>query len=152
MISKNILLATLFLASSLVYASEDRQKYKIITKHQNFIIVTTDNDYQNGSHTLFTISNQTTGEIQQISSENGIREEPLDIHVEDYNFDGYKDLSFSHTDDGMGVYEIYDIFIFNRKNKKFESLTIPPNTKAKCDGGFADVRLNHKKKMVIIWL
>ena len=49
-------------------------------------------------------------------------EKPLRIKVEDYNFDGYKDFAISHTDDGMGTYEIFYVYAYSRAEKKFRPL------------------------------
>lgn len=52
-------------------------------------------------------------------------EKTLKIKVEDYNFDGHKDFSVSHIDDGMGTYEIYQVYLYSDKEKKFVLLAPP---------------------------
>lgn len=65
--------------------------------------------------------------------------------TEDYNFDGYKDFAAYRTDDGMGVYTIYQIFIYNPANRLFRELKIPANSNPECDE-FCDVQINKKRK------
>ncbi|OWU89056.1 hypothetical protein DBB36_11215 [Flavobacterium sp. WLB] len=45
----------------------------------------------------------------------------------------------------MGVYTIYEIFIFNPKTKQFDSLNFPSNFSPKCDM-FCDVKIDKIKK------
>ncbi|WP_073235139.1 XAC2610-related protein [Pedobacter caeni] len=67
--------------------------------------------------------------------------------VADYNFDGIDDVAFSVPDGGMGVYRIYDIFIYNPVSKKFTQLQLPKVGKMVCDG-LCDVRIDKKHKQL----
>lgn len=92
------------------------------------------------------IKNNQTGKTQVINKiETSITGKPSHLEINDYNFDGYTDFASFHTDDGMGVYTIYQIFIFNPKTKKFESLEFPSNFNPKCDM-FCDVKVDKIKK------
>ncbi|WP_157494978.1 hypothetical protein [Flavobacterium sp. KJJ] len=92
------------------------------------------------------VKNMHTGQIQIINNiEVSITEKPSHLEINDYNFDGFTDFASFHTDDGMGVYTIYQIFIFNPKTKKFDSLKFPSNFSPKCDM-FCDVKIDKTKK------
>lgn len=65
-------------------------------------------------------------------------EKPLKLEVKDYNFDGRKDFSISHIDDGMGTYRIYQIYIFSPQQKKFIPL------QPKCGDEFINVVTSDK--------
>lgn len=65
-------------------------------------------------------------------------EKRLDLTAEDYNFDGYKDFSIAHLDDGMGTYTIYQIYIFSKENGKFIA------AKPKCGDEFINIALSKK--------
>lgn len=67
-------------------------------------------------------------------------EKKLRIKVEDYNFDGYKDFAISHTDDGMGTYEISLVYVYSPKEKKFVPLA------PRCGDEFINLALNKAKK------
>lgn len=67
--------------------------------------------------------------------------------VADYNFDGIDDVAFSVPDAGMGVYRLYDIFIYNPVSKKFTQLQLPKLGKKVCDG-LCDVRIDKKHKQL----
>ena len=67
-------------------------------------------------------------------------EKTLRVKVEDYNFDGYKDFSISHTDDGMGTYEISQVYVYSPKEKKFVPLT------PRCGDEFINLAVNKSKK------
>lgn len=49
-------------------------------------------------------------------------EKRLKITVEDYNFDGHPDFAISHVDDGMGTYQIYQVYVYSTKENKFVPL------------------------------
>ncbi|SEN52942.1 hypothetical protein SAMN05428959_102265 [Duganella sp. CF517] len=49
-------------------------------------------------------------------------EQKIDVKVADYNFDGYQDFSLSHIDDGMGTYQMYQIYVFSAVEQKFVRL------------------------------
>lgn len=52
-------------------------------------------------------------------------EKKLNLKLEDYDFDGHKDFSVSHVDDGMGTYEIYQVYLYSSKENKFVLLAPP---------------------------
>jgi hypothetical protein len=61
------------------------------------------------------------------------------IKTADYNFDGYKDFSFTSKDaSNPGAPTVYDIFIYSPQDKTFEALENPGGA---C-GQFSNVRLN----------
>src|ERR1035437_3274457 len=93
--------------------------------------------YTNGNTlikiTLLTDSTNDFGKIEIRSSKNktvqvldsieqSITGKQLNITIEDYNFDGFKDFSYCHIDDGTGTYFIYQIFIYNPKTNQFAKL------------------------------
>lgn len=49
-------------------------------------------------------------------------EKKLKLTIEDYNFDGYRDFSISHLDDGMGVFNISRVFLFSPTDKDFREI------------------------------
>ncbi|MGW8393579.1 XAC2610-related protein [Pseudoduganella sp. HUAS MS19] len=67
-------------------------------------------------------------------------EKKLRVKVEDYNFDGYKDFSISHTDDGMGTYEISLVYVYSPKEKKFVPLA------PRCGDEFINLVVNKSRK------
>ncbi len=67
-------------------------------------------------------------------------EKTLKLEVKDYNFDGRKDFSISHIDDGMGTYRIYQIYVFSPQQKKFVPL------QPKCGDEFINVVISDKKR------
>lgn len=92
------------------------------------------------------VKNFQTGKTQIIKNiETSITGKPTHLEVNDYNFDGFTDFAAFHTDDGMGVYTIYQIFIFNQKTKNFETLKFPTNFNPKCDM-FCDIKVDKTKK------
>jgi hypothetical protein len=70
-------------------------------------------------------------------------EHKLTITVEDYNFDGYKDFSISHLDDGMGTYSIYQVYLYSPKSERFVTLT------PACGDEFINLRLVKKKRLLV---
>ncbi|WP_184159278.1 XAC2610-related protein [Flavobacterium nitrogenifigens] len=93
-----------------------------------------------------TVKNDQTGKTQTIKNIGvSITGKPSHLEINDYNFDGYTDFASFRTDDGMGVYNIYQIFIFNPKTKNFENLEFPTNFNPKCDM-FCDVKIDKIKK------
>lgn len=92
------------------------------------------------------VKNTQTGKIQIINNiEASITGKDSHLEINDYNFDGYTDFASFHTDDGMGVYTIYQIFVFNPKTKQFDLLKFPTNYNPKCDM-FCDVKVDKTKK------
>ncbi len=69
-------------------------------------------------------------------------ENPVRVEIDDYNFDGFKDFSISHLDDGQGTYSIYRIFIYSKTAGTF--VEIQP----KCGDEFINVKLNKTNKTV----
>ncbi|MEG1592456.1 XAC2610-related protein [Chryseobacterium sp.] len=67
--------------------------------------------------------------------------------IEDYNFDGFDDISFSIPDGGMGVYRVFTVFIYNAKTKKFEKLIEPDFSKSKCEC-LCDLKMDKNKKII----
>lgn len=92
------------------------------------------------------IRNTKTGKIQIIKNiETSITGRESHLEINDYNFDSYTDFASYHTDDGMGVYSIYQIFIFNPKTQQFDLLEFPTHFNPKCDM-FCDVKVDKTKK------
>ncbi|KAF2080362.1 XAC2610-related protein [Flavobacterium sharifuzzamanii] len=83
--------------------------------------------------------------ILNIEISGSITGKETNIEIEDYNFDGYKDFSVYHTDDGMGVYRVYQIFIYNPTNGLFKEAQIPSDSSPECSE-FCDVVINKKDK------
>lgn len=67
--------------------------------------------------------------------------------IEDYNFDGFDDISFSIPDGGMGVYRVFIVFIYKAKIKKFEKLIEPDFSKSKCEC-LCDLKIDKNKKII----
>lgn len=67
--------------------------------------------------------------------------------INDYNFDGFDDISFSIPDGGMGVYRIFTVFIYNTKTKKFEKLIEPDFRKSKCEC-LCNLKIEKNKKII----
>lgn len=67
--------------------------------------------------------------------------------IEDYNFDGYDDIAFSVPDEGMGVYRIFDIYLYNPQSKRFEKLKEPDYSHSSCSC-LCDVTVDKEKKLL----
>jgi len=67
-------------------------------------------------------------------------------YIRDYNFDGYDDLAFSLPDAGMGVYQDFDIWLYNPATRRFEPLQESKDARVKCSG-LCDVTLDAKQKL-----
>jgi hypothetical protein len=67
-------------------------------------------------------------------------EKKVNVTIADYNFDGYKDFSLSHIDDGMGTYTKFRIFVYSPKASNFVEL-VP-----ECGGEFINVVRSDKKR------
>lgn len=94
------------------------------------------------------IENSKTKQVQLIDNlEASITDKASHLEINDYNFDGFTDFAVYHTDDGMGVYTIYQIFIFNPKTKQFENLKFPSNFNPQCDM-FCDIKVDKTKKIL----
>ncbi|MBX9900579.1 MAG: hypothetical protein K2Y28_07330 [Burkholderiaceae bacterium] len=70
-------------------------------------------------------------------------EQDAKVSIDDYNFDGFKDFSVRHLDDGKGTYTIHRIFIYAPGKGKFNEI-FPA-----CSDEFINVRLNKTKKLII---
>lgn len=95
------------------------------------------------------IHNAKSKQVQVINNlEASITGKASYLQINDYNFDGFTDFACYHADDGMGVYMIYQIFVFNPKTQKFNSLKFPSNFNPKCDM-FCDVKVDKTKKILM---
>lgn len=70
-------------------------------------------------------------------------EKEIKILIDDFNFDGKKDFSIWHNDEGMGSYKIFRIFIFTDKNHDFNEIH------PACSDNYIDVRIDKQKKEII---
>ncbi|PST83660.1 hypothetical protein C7T94_14090 [Pedobacter yulinensis] len=68
-------------------------------------------------------------------------------YIKDYNFDGYDDLAFSLPDAGMGVYQTFNIWLYDPAAKRFKSLQESQDVRAKCSC-LCNVTLNVKQKLL----
>lgn len=84
-----------------------------------------------------------TTDFGSLDSPNAIRS----AYVKDYNFDGYDDIAFSLPDAGMGVYQTFNIFLYNPSTKGFKPLQEPNDARAKCTC-LCDVSINQKQKLI----
>lgn len=50
-------------------------------------------------------------------------EKNMKIKLEDCNFDGHKDFSVSHLDDGMATYDVYQVYVYSVEQGKFIPLS-----------------------------
>ncbi|MFS2125600.1 XAC2610-related protein [Pseudomonas sp. Pseusp97] len=69
-------------------------------------------------------------------------EKTLNIEIYDYDFDKNLDFSIWHSDDGKGVYDIYRIFLYNKKTKTFVE------AQSKCGDEFINVKIDKKTKAI----
>ena len=112
-----------------------------LQKDKNKINVRYTNNFE-----VLEVKNSKTGKTQVVNNiEASITGKDSHLETNDYNFDGYTDFASFHTDDGMGVYSIYQIFIFNPQTQQFDLLEFPANFKSKCDM-FCDVKVDKTKK------
>lgn len=70
-------------------------------------------------------------------------EKALKIEIDDYNFDGYKDIAVSHIDDGMGSFAVYRVFLYSADSKDFEE-TMPS-----CGDQFLNLQIDKKRKVLV---
>lgn len=68
-------------------------------------------------------------------------------YIRDFNFDGYDDLAFSLPDAGMGVYQVFNIWLYNPLTKHFELLEESKDTRTKCSC-LCEVTLDEKQKLL----
>nr|WP_315221164.1 hypothetical protein [uncultured Flavobacterium sp.] len=123
------------------YQSYSQKNIEFYLKDQTQIKIKALNNFEK-----LEISNSKNDKTQIINNlEESLTEKETNFIIEDYNFDGFKDFAFYRLDDGMGVYSIYQIFIYNHKNQTFAKLKISSNCDPKCDE-FCDVQINKKQK------
>lgn len=121
--------------------SYSQNEVSILQKDKSEFKVRFEDDFE-----TLRIKNAKTGQIQLINNlESSITGKRSSLDISDYNFDGFTDFASFHTDDGMGVYTIYEIFIFNQKTKQFDRLNFPSGFNPKCDM-FCDVKIDKIKK------
>lgn len=123
---------------TLSYSQND---ISFLLKDKNKVNVRYTNDFES-----LEIKNSKTGKTQILKNiEVSITGKDSHLETNDYNFDGFTDFASFHSDDGMGVYSIYQIFIFNPKTQQFDLLEFPTHFKPKCDM-FCDVKIDKTKK------
>ena len=121
--------------------SYSQNDISFLQKDKNKINVRYTNNFE-----VLEVKNSKTGKTQVVNNiEASITGKDSHLETNDYNFDGYTDFASFHTDDGMGVYSIYQIFIFNPQTQQFDLLEFPANFKSKCDM-FCDVKVDKTKK------
>ena len=67
-------------------------------------------------------------------------EKRLKISVEDYNFDGHKDFAISHVDDGMGTYQVSQVYVYSAQAEKFIPLA------PKCGDEFINLAVDKARR------
>lgn len=123
---------------TLSYSQND---ISFLLKDKNKVNVRYTNDFES-----LEIKNSKTGKTQILKNiEVSITGKDSHLETNDYNFDGFTDFASFHSDDGMGVYSIYQIFIFNPKTQQFDLLEFPTHFNPKCDM-FCDVKVDKTKK------
>jgi hypothetical protein len=90
---------------------------------------------------LISIKNDFGIFLQKIVYEDSRRKSS--IYVDDYNFDGLKDFSVSHLDEGQGVFEINRVFLYLPKEKSF-SEAFPA-----CGDEFVNLKVDKKNKTLL---
>ncbi|MFD0793647.1 XAC2610-related protein [Mucilaginibacter litoreus] len=68
-------------------------------------------------------------------------------YIKDFNFDGYDDVAFSVPDAGMGVYQTFNIWLYDVATKHFMQLKESQDARAKCSC-LCDVTLNAKERLL----
>jgi len=99
--------------------------------------------YNNNLKFIYSDKQITNFELPDVDSPYFSRQATID----DYNFDGFDDISFSIPDAGMGVYRTFTVFLFDPETKKFRLLKEPDFSKSKCSC-FCDLKLNKAKKTI----
>ena len=132
------LLSIIILLSFHCYSQKNVEFYQ---KDKTLIKIKTINDFEK-----LEITNSENNKIQVIDSiEISLTGKEMHVVIEDYDYDGNQDFAYYHLDDGMGVYTIHQLFIYNSVNKQFNKLKIPTDYNPKCDE-FCDIQLNKKEK------
>ncbi|WP_338401018.1 XAC2610-related protein [Pseudomonas chlororaphis] len=67
----------------------------------------------------------------------------LHVQIDDFNFDGMKDFAVWQIDDGMGIYHIHRVFVFQPQTGFFEEL------QPDCGDGFVNLRIEKNSKALI---
>lgn len=125
------------------YHSYSQKNIEINQKDNTPIKIKAVNDFEK-----LEITTSKSNKIQVIDSiETSISDREMHFAIEDYNFDGYQDFATYHLDDGMGVYTIFQLFIYEPINSQFKQLKIPRNFGPECDE-FCDIQINKKKKTI----
>ena len=135
-----LVLAFLILFSVNCFCQKNFQWYQ---KDKTKIEIKAINDFEK-----LEITNSKTKKTQLITDiETSITDKITYVAIDDYNFDGYTDFALYRTDDGMGVYTIFQIFIYNSRDNQFNKLKIPADSNPDCDE-FCDIQVNKKKKIL----
>lgn len=133
---------------------KDNRKFKLeLVENKNFDGSTKyllHNTFINFNHffnnqLIFTYPDKTTRKVSlpSIERSDGARQS----QIKDYNFDGYDDISFSVYDAGMGVYQIFSVFLYNSKTKKFEPLPEPDFKNSNCSC-LCNLEVSNKRKIL----
>lgn len=137
---KKRLLFFLFLCSFSLFSQKQKTFYQ---KDKTLVTIRIAND----SIMEITTSKNNSKQIINGYGDPEIEKEPTMV-VDDYNFDGYQDLAVHQADAGMGVYEVYSLYIYNPKTNQFNLLEIPENPKANCSY-LCDLKIDRKNKRLI---
>jgi hypothetical protein len=70
-------------------------------------------------------------------------ENELDVHLDDFNFDGAKDFAVWQIDDGMGIYTIHRIFVYQPEASFFKELA------PACGDDFANLLVEREKRTLL---
>ncbi|MFS4470840.1 XAC2610-related protein [Chryseobacterium sp. T20] len=124
---------------------EDEKKYNGSNTYLLHAALLTFNHFYN-NHFIITYSDgkKTAIELQSPDKPSFARQSI----IEDYNFDGYDDIAFSVPDDGMGVYRMFEIYLYNPQSKRFEKLKEPDFSRSSCSC-LCDVTVEKEKKFLI---
>jgi hypothetical protein len=136
-----IIIAVLIFLTSFQINAQSREVFQ--QKNNVKITVMLAADYE--SLEIKTSKNKKIQLIEDIGISVSEKESSLDI--DDYNFDGFKDVGIYHVDDGMGVYYTWQLFIYNPITNQFSVLELPQNARPNC-GEFCDVIVNKKRKTI----
>lgn len=69
-------------------------------------------------------------------------EKDLRLYLDDFNFDGVKDFAAWHIDDGMGVHDIFRVFVYKPKTGFFEE------QHPACGDQFLNLKVDKKNKFL----
>lgn len=128
----------------LVLDEDKSKKYDGVNQFLLYDELISYNTFANNHLTIkYSETEQLKTELPDIDNPNYSRQ----AIIEDYNFDGFDDISFSIPDGGMGVYRVFSVFIYNTKTKKFEKLIEPDFSKSKCEC-LCDLKMDKSKKII----